>query len=158
MPLIGAVDYQVSLPQQDILTFHHRVHHALIHIGQLQNGVGLTGEQEALFLFLIEEGVDPFHPELAVHRRLVIGLEPGRRDRPNQLRLLGGVEPYLCTAGEGRHGKVDPIPEGNIFIQAEVPEGFPIGADRQYDHGGAAADQGGGLGTVDHGASAVQLQ
>ena len=44
---------------------------ALIHIGQLRHGMGFSGEQETLLLFLVEKGVQTIHVHLLIHPQAV---------------------------------------------------------------------------------------
>ena len=152
MPLVGTVQHQFPLLQQDILPLHHGVQRALIHIGQLHHGVGFPGKQEALLLLLIEEGVDAVHPEL------MLGLPevqlPGREhlravlsSHHNRGLLLKGTDPII-----------DPGLNKGDFIQIEMLKNLPIQTDREHRRSFSAADPGLGRGTENCRIPPAQLQ
>ena len=144
VPLPRAVEDDVSLPEQKVLPVYHAVQRALIHVGQLGHGVGFSGKQEALLLFLIEEGVNALHPQLMIY--------PG---------AAGGAATQLLRrflSGHHHRGvplkrlqkEIDPLADNGGFVQIEALVGFPVRAGGQDAHAHAAADPRLRCGAVDH--------
>ena len=144
VPLPRAVEDDVPLPEQKILPVHHAVERALIHVGQLGHGVGFPGKQEALFLFLVEEGVNALHPQLMIH--------PGAAEgAASQLlrRLLGGHH-HRGVPLKRFQEEINPFADDGGLVQIEALVGFPVRAGGQNAHAHAAADPGLRRGAVDH--------
>ena len=151
VPLVGAVDYQVALLQQQILPLHHGVQLSLVHIGQLRHGMGLTGEQEALLLLLVEEGIDAVYVKLLVLSQPLHGLG-AEEIRP----LRRGVHQHAGAALEGAEGELHTLFQGNGLVQVEMQILILSAAHGKNGHACASADPGVGLRLIDGRTVAVQ--
>lgn len=126
VPLIGAVDGHIPLPQQQLVSAGHGVQASLVHISQFQHGVTLAPEEEPPFLLLVEEGVYPTHLDSpAKGPGLCWGSCPG----------LAGV----ARAGDfdgafglvGQHRKDHAGMQAHRLIQIEVAVLRPVGDGQQ---------------------------
>ena len=145
MPLVGAVDGHIPLLQQQVLSVGNGVDGALVHIGQLQHGVGLTPEEEARLLFVVEKGVNPLHLD-----------PPGQRQLPDAdgqgLRLRPGAVPDGHADGAGLligdHGKADAGIHLDRLIQVEELERLIPETHGQNGHAGVKVQKDGAVGCV----------
>ena len=126
MPLARAVDHQISLLEEQILPVRHGVQRPLIHIGQLRHGMGLAGEQEALLLLLIEEGVNPLHLKLVIHPLAV------RAAAATGFRRLGAVQQSIRRACEGADAEKGTGLDAHRLVQIKILIGFAVHADGQH--------------------------
>ena len=152
MPLIGAKNGNIPLLQQDILAVCHAVQGALIHIGQLRHGMGLTGEHEALLPFLVEEGVKAADMELVIHP-IAVGAALS-----HLLRLGLGTDQHRGIPQEGRQEKLHPGLHIGNFIQIKILEFLTV---RRYGQNGFSrltAEPGFGFGAENRCLLAVQRQ
>ena len=134
MPLSGSINDDVALLQQQVLAVRHAVEAALIHIGQLRHGMGLAGEQEALLLFLVEEGIQAVYPHLLLHPQAAAA--PGAHDLGHGLRghFRRGI------ALEGHQGEQHAALDTDGLIQIEMLVGFSVMGHGQDAHAGAAGE------------------
>ena len=136
MPLVGTVENHISLIQQQILSIRNRVQASLIHIGQLQHRVGLTGEQEALLLLMIEEGIQSLHPEPVIDPKAVGGTFA------HQLRVIPGRYVGRSVTHKRHQAEQDPAFDANRLIQIKMQVGKTVVGYAQHTISGAAVDPG----------------
>ena len=125
MPLTGAIQYQIPLLQQQILTVRYGMQRALIHICQFAHGMSFTGEQEALLLLLIPEGINAFHAELSVHTEAVSML------CADLLRCLLGIQERGCLPHKGTDRKQNIRSDADRLIQIKMLVILTVMAHRQ---------------------------
>ena len=135
MPLVGAVDDQIALLQQDVLAVGHGMEGALVHVGQLQGLVGLAGEGEALLLLLVEEGVDAADLDLAAEAELVTGVQPA-----NLPQLLGMAQLHDGAVLVGMQGKPDTGLDAHGLVQIEMLEDLALTGHGEDGHVGMVAE------------------
>ena len=129
MPLVGAVQHQITLLQQDVPAVGHGVQGALVHIGQLQGLMGLAGEGEALLLLLVEEGVDAADLDLAAEPELVAGIQT-----THLLQLTAAGHVHAGTLLIRMNGKTDAGLDADDLVQIEMAEGLPLCRNGQHGH------------------------
>ena len=134
VPLAGAVDDDVALLEQQVLAVGHGVDAALVHIGQFRHLVGLTREDKALLLLLIEEGIE------AVDLHAVFHAQVSAVPLAHDLRLALGR--HLCGGGaiNGHERKVYAGLDTDSLIQVEVLIILAVMGDAEDRHA-CAADQ-----------------
>ena len=137
--------------QQPVLTVGHGVKAALVHIGQLRHMVGFTGEQEALLLFLIKEGVNAGYPQLGVNAQLPVGSGADAL-RGNLRGEDHGSLIFVYTQGEE-----DVFADMNGFVQIKVLVILPVLADGEHTHIAGTVEHGFGHGLIDRGFHLCQL-
>jgi len=151
MPLVGTVNHQVSLLQQQILPVYYGMQLPLVNIGQLRHRVGFAGKQKALLFLLIEKGINAIHMKLTVFSQQLYGL------KTNRLRFLfGGIQRYTGVSHKGTQGKLHPGFQADRFVQIEVKIFILPGTDGQNGHSAAAGEPGLAVRHIDGSAVTVQ--
>ena len=125
---------------------------ALIHVGQLRHLVGLAGEDEALFLLLIEEGIEAIHLQAVFHPEVTAVPLAHSLHRSLGGHFSGG------RAVNSHQGEIDAGLDTNSLVQIEVLISVSVVGDAENGHA-RAADQPHIFGaTVDGGVAAVELE
>ena len=145
MPLTGGIDHRFTLMQKPILPIGYRVQAALIHISQLRHMVRLAGEEEALLLFLIEEGVNTGNPQLGIDAQI----PDGGGAHPLRRNFGGENDGSLLFIYAQREENIPTDTDG--FVQIKVLIVFPVLADGEHAHIAGAVEHGVAPGLVDGG-------
>ena len=143
VPLVRGVEHSVPLVEEPVLPVGHGVETALVHIGELWHWVGFSGEEEALLLFLIKEGIDTDDPHLPVNANVPTGAasQPLRLD----LRRKGHRDLVLVDA----EGEENVFADRYGLVQVVVLVLLPVLADGEDAHIAGAGQQRVGVGPIE---------